>query len=248
MPRDVMDRPKPFLTAEWRHLAMLNFEIAREVLEPFAPPGAIVDTYEDKAYASVVGFLFQNTRIKGVPIPFHRNFEEVNLRFYVRRFLGGEWRRGVVFIKEIVSSIAVATAARVAYNENYVVMEMGHRIEKVHASEKLSVAYRWRLRDKWNHLQAIAEGDAPSPTPGSIEEFLTDHHWGYTRQRDGTCLQYQVEHPLWPLRRAAEYAFDCDVAAIYGEQFVTALSAPPVSAFVIEGSAVTVYQGRGCSV
>jgi hypothetical protein len=243
-----MDRPKPFLTAEWRHLAMLNFEIAREVLEPFAPPGTVIDTYKGKAYVSVVGFLFQDTRIKGVPIPFHRNFEEVNLRFYVRRFSGDEWRRGVVFIKEIVSSVAVATTARVAYNENYVVMEMGHRIEKVHAAEKLSVAYRWRLREKWNHLQAIAEGEASSPVPGSIEEFLTDHHWGYTRQRDESCIEYHVEHPLWPVRRAAEYVFDCDVAAIYGEQFVTALSAPPTSAFVIEGSAVTVYHGRACAL
>lgn len=242
-----MDRPKAFLTAEWRHLAMLNFEVPREMLEPLAPAGTVVDTYKGKTYVSVVGFLFQNTRIKGVPIPFHRNFEEVNLRFYVRRFAGDDWRRGVVFIKEIVSSVAVATTARVAYNENYVVMEMGHRVEKLHASEKLSVAYRWRLRDKWNHLQAIADGDAHQPVPGSVEEFLTDHHWGYARQRDGTCLEYHVEHPVWALRRASEYVFDCDVPAVYGEEFVAVLSAPPASAFVIDGSPVTVYPGRTCA-
>ncbi|HMJ66854.1 MAG TPA: DUF2071 domain-containing protein, partial [Candidatus Binatia bacterium] len=120
-----MDRPKPFLTAQWRNLAILNFEIAREILEPFVPPGTVLDTYKGKAYVSVVGFLFQDTRLKGVPIPFHRNFEEVNLRFYIRHFSGEDWRRGVVFIKEIVSSVAIAATARIVYNENYVVMEMG---------------------------------------------------------------------------------------------------------------------------
>jgi uncharacterized protein len=243
-----MDGPKPFLTAEWRHLAMLNFEIAPEALEPWAPPGTVVDTYKGKAYLSVLGLVFLNTRLKGVPIPFHRNFEEVNLRFYVRHLAGDEWRRGVVFIKEIVSSVAVATTARVAYNENYVVMEMGHRIEKVHGSDRLTVSYRWRLREKWNHLQAIAEGQGHTPAPGSFEEFITDHHWGYTRQRDGSCLEYAVEHPVWPVWRATEYVFDCDVAAIYGEPFAAALSVAPGSAFVMEGSAVSVYPGRACEV
>jgi uncharacterized protein YqjF (DUF2071 family) len=243
-----MDRPKPFLTAEWRHVAMLNFEIAREVLEPLVPPGTMLDTYKGKAYVSMVGFLFQNTRVKGLPIPFHRNFEEVNLRFYVRRFSGEAWRRGVVFIKEIVSSVAIATTARVVYNENYVVMEMGHRVEKLHDTGRLSASYRWRVRDKWNHLQAIGESQACQPAAGSLEEFITDHHWGYTRQRDGSCLEYPVEHPLWPVRRATEYAFDCDIASIYGEEFVPALSAAPSSAFVMEGSAVTVYHGRTCAV
>jgi len=97
-----VDHAKPFLTAQWRHLALLNFEIPREILEPLVPPGTVVDTYKGKAYVSVVGLLFEDTRVKGVPIPFHRNFEEVNLRFYVRHFTGEEWHRGVVFVKEIV--------------------------------------------------------------------------------------------------------------------------------------------------
>jgi uncharacterized protein YqjF (DUF2071 family) len=241
-----VDHPKPFLTAQWRHLALLNFEIPREVVEPLAPPGTIVDTYKGKAYVSVVGLLFEDTRVKGVPIPFHRNFEEVNLRFYVRHFNGEEWRRGVVFVKEIVSSVAIATTARLAYNENYVVMEMGHRIEKLASDGRLSALYRWRFHDKWNHLQVIGDGEPYLPAPGSLEEFLTDHHWGYTQQRDGSCLEYRVEHPLWPVRRARDYAFDCDIAAIYGEAFVAALSSPPASAFLIDGSPVAVH-GRDCS-
>ena len=237
-----MDERKPFLTADWRHIAALSFEIAREVLEPLAPPGTVLDTYKGKAYVSVVGLRFENTRVKGIPIPFHREFEEVNLRFYVRHFNGEEWRRGVVFLKEIVGSAAVATMARLAYNENYVVMEMGHRIEKLARDGRPSVAYRWRSGEKkWNQLQVIGDGEPYLPAPGSLEEFITDHHWGYTRQRDGGCVEYHVEHPIWALRKASEYAFDCEAAVIYGEEFAAALSSPPASAFLMEGSAVTVY-------
>ena len=239
---------QPFLTAEWRHLAMLNFEAPRELLEPFVPPGTVLDTYKGKAYISVVGFLFQNTRVKGIPIPFHISFEEVNLRFYVRHFAGEDWGRGVVFIKEIVSSAAIATAARLAYNENYVVMEMGHRVEKLQQTGYPSALYRWRLREKWNHLQAIGEGEPYLPAVGSLEEFITDHHWGYTRQRHGNCIEYHVEHPLWAVRKVNEYVFDCDVAAIYGEQFVAPLNAVPSSAFLVDGSAVTVSTARACDV
>ena len=38
---------------------------------------------------SVVGFMFADTRIRGIAIPFHRTFEEVNLRFYVKRSVDG---------------------------------------------------------------------------------------------------------------------------------------------------------------
>jgi uncharacterized protein YqjF (DUF2071 family) len=243
-----VDHAKPFLTAQWRHLALLNFEIPTEALEPLAPPGTMVDTYKGKAYVSVVGMLFEDTRVKGVPIPFHRNFEEVNLRFYVRRFTGEEWRRGVVFVKEIVASVAIATTARLAYNENYVVMEMGHRIEKLASDGRPSALYRWRFHEKWSHLQVIGDGEPYLPAAGSLEEFVTDHHWGYTRQRDGRCIEYRVEHAVWPVRKARDYAFDCDVAGIYGEAFMPALSGRPASAFLIEGSPVTVYAGCVCDV
>lgn len=142
--------------------------------------------------------------------------------------------------------MAVATTARLAYNENYVVMEMGHRIEKLASDGRPSASYRWRLRDQWNHLRVIGEGEPYLPAPGSFEEFITDHHWGYTRQKDGSCVEYHVEHPLWAVRKAHDYAFECDVAANYGAEWVAALSAPPASAFLIEGSAVTVYSGHPC--
>ena len=93
---------RTFLTAEWRDLALLNFEIEPDVLLPHVPGGTEIDLWDGRCFVSVVGFRFFRTRLMGLPIPFHSNFLEVNLRFYVRREVQGELRRGVVFIKEIV--------------------------------------------------------------------------------------------------------------------------------------------------
>jgi uncharacterized protein YqjF (DUF2071 family) len=44
----------------------------------------------------MVGFVFKDTRVLGIKWPFHVNFEEVNLRFYVRHFDGKEWKGGCI--------------------------------------------------------------------------------------------------------------------------------------------------------
>jgi len=119
-----------FLRADWRYLAMLNYEIDPRVLEPLVPTGTELDSFGGKTYASMVGFLFLNTRVLGVPVPFHRNLEEVNLRFYVRRHVDGEYRRGVVFVRELVPRRAIAWIANVVYGENYAAVSMAHSIRR----------------------------------------------------------------------------------------------------------------------
>jgi uncharacterized protein len=136
----------PFLRAEWRHVAILNYGVDRAALAGLVPRGTELDEWKGRTYLSVVGFLFRNTRVLGLPIPFHRNFEEVNLRFYVRRRTADGWRRAVVFVKEIVPRAAVAVVARALYNENYVALPMGHEIGRAaHPPERIeSVSYSWR--------------------------------------------------------------------------------------------------------
>jgi hypothetical protein len=234
-----------FLTAEWRRLAMLNYEIDPAVLRPFVPRGAELDTWNNRHFASVVGFLFLKTRVLGLPIPFHRDFEEINLRFYVRRRVEGGWRRGVVFIKEIVPRWAIATVARVVYNENYDARRMRHRIDLNDGTiaPNGSVEYSWRDCGSWHHLCAKTAGEAQPLVEGSEEEFITEHYWGYAAQRDGGCVEYRVEHPRWHVWRTSEADFECDVKRVYGRQFVECLSAKPASAFVADGSAVIMRNG-----
>ncbi len=237
-----------FLTAEWRYLTMINYKVDPGVLLPFIPRGAELDAWNNCAFVSVVGFLFLNTRVLGLPIPFHRNFEEINLRFYVRHKAGGGpegWRRGVVFVKEIVPRWAIATVARVVYNENYVARRMSHRIDLNGGTiaRNGSVEYSWREGEKLNRIRARTVGEAQPLAAGSEEEFITEHYWGYAAQRDGGCVEYQVEHPPWRVWQTSEAEFDCDVKRVYGDQFVECLSARPASAFVAEGSPVIVRKG-----
>jgi len=234
-----------FLTAEWRHLAMLNFEIEPTVLAPFVPAGTELDEWQGKTFISVVGFMFLNTRVFGVPIPFHRNFEEVNLRFYVRRNAVDGWRRGVVFVKEIVPRSAIALTARVVYGENYIASPMSHRIEyeNGNAGPTRSVSYDWSFRGRENRIDLTVLGDATEAPEGSDAEFITEHYWGYARRRGGHTMEYRVEHPRWQIARATAARLDCDVNGLYGSQFVEALQGHPASAFLADGSEVTVFRG-----
>jgi uncharacterized protein YqjF (DUF2071 family) len=229
--------PGRFLTAEWRHLVMLNYEVDAALLAPLVPSGTELDTWEGVTYASMVGFHFLDTRVLGIPIPFHRDFEEVNLRFYVRRRGPEGWRRGVVFVKEIVPRRAIATVARVLYNEKYVALPMRHRFDGN------TVEFGWKHGGRWCSLRATVEG-APGPlAPGSEAEFITEHYWGYSAQRDGGTVEYRVEHPAWRVWRASAAALEVDAEALYGAAFARALAGPPRSAFVAEGSPVVVRRG-----
>lgn len=246
---------REFLSARWHLLAMLNWEIDPRVLEPLVPRGTELDFHAGKTYVSVVGFLFRETRLLGIPIPWHRHFEEVNLRFYLRRVAGGEVRRGVAFIKEIVPKWAIALTARVCYNEPYIALPMRHAVSGPAAGilgvqdsgfrvqdGAGKVEYGWRLNSRWNSLE-VAYAGSPAPLlPGSHEEFIAEHYWGYCRQRDGGTVEYQVEHPPWHVWPVASTKLDCDAAALYGPQFAELLAQPPATAFLADGSAVAVMK------
>jgi uncharacterized protein YqjF (DUF2071 family) len=236
-------RRRAFLTAEWRHLVMLNHEVAPALLEPYLPAGTELDTWNGRHYVSLVGFHFRDTRVLGLSLPFHVNFEEVNLRFYVRRVVGDEVRRGVTFIREIVPRLAIAAVARLAYNEPYLALPMRHLIgaadPRTGAPDR--VEYSWRQRSGWSRLGIEPAGEGELPRPGSETEFITEHYWGYTTQRDGSTVEYRVDHPSWRSWRAGRTHVEGNLLELYGPAFAPVLSAPPTSAFLSEGSPVVVY-------
>ena len=242
---------RPFLTAAWRHLAMLNYEVPPALLRPLVPVGTELDTLDGVTLASMVGFRFLDTRVLGIPIPGHRDFDEVNLRFYVRRRgEDGDWRRAVVFVRELVPRRAIATVARWLYNEPYTAVPMRHEIEMGGAADGDSgrAAYSWRLGGRWHQLEVRTDGLPTTPDPASEAAFISEHYWGYTVQRDGSCKEYRVTHPPWRVWHAVEAQFDCDVRSVYGAGFAECLSMRPRSAFLAEGSTVAVYPGRRLTV
>lgn len=221
---------------------MLNYEIDPDLLQPHVPAGCTLDTWRGRCFVSVVGFLFLRTRVLGLPIPLHRDFEEVNLRFYVRREEAGELRRGVVFIKEIVPKRAIAFVARVLYGENYVAMPMRHELDQGPGSGR--VAYGWRRAGHWEGLSVRIDGEPYLPADESEETFITEHYWGYSSLRGGGTVEYRVEHPRWRVWRSEAASLELDAAALYGPAFAEALAGEPSTAFVADGSPVVVRRGR----
>jgi len=234
-----------FLTAYWKYLAMLNYEVDPKILLSRLPTGTELDTFEGKTFVSMVGFLFHDTKVLRIPIPFHQDFEEINLRFYVRhKAKDGEWRRGVVFVKEIVPKFAIALVARAIYEEHYISIPTRHTLEFDENENPKFVAYEWEYEDKWHSLSVKPTGQAYSLKPGSEEEFIAEHYWGYTRHSDNSTTEYKVEHPTWKVWSVKESTFDCDIAGLYGAEFSEFLKVKPSSAFLAEGSNVTVYMGN----
>ncbi|HUR93896.1 MAG TPA: DUF2071 domain-containing protein [Gemmatimonadales bacterium] len=238
---------RPFLTATWRHLAMLNYEVPSEVLRPLVPAGTELDAWHGSTLASIVGFRFLGTRVLGIPVPGHRDFDEINLRFYVRRRAeDGLWRRGVVFVRELVPRRAIAAMARWVYNEPYAAVPMRHHIDMDKAGEGRAgrAAYAWRWAEQWHQLEVRTAGLPVVPDATSEAAFITEHYWGYTVQRRGGCKEYRVAHPPWRVWATAGARFECDVKSMYGAGFAECLSGQPRSAYLAEGSAVIVYPGR----
>jgi uncharacterized protein YqjF (DUF2071 family) len=233
---------KPFLIAEWRHLVLLNYEVEPALLAPYVPSGVELDHWQGRTYVSLVGFLFLNTRVRGVPIPFHRDFEEVNLRFYVRRPVRGtvqaEDRRGVVFIREIVPRRAIATVAKAIYGENYVRLPMRHQIE----SER--VEYAWRRGGRWNRIVAEKFSSPQALVPGSHEEFIAEHYWGYAHRTRGATDEYRVEHPPWRVQISSAARFEGSVTGLYPREFAFLKERSPDTAFVADGSIVAVFRAQ----
>ena len=218
---------------------MLNYVVDPKILIPHLPPATELDLWQGKALVSMVGFMFNNTKVLGIRWPFHINFEEVNLRFYVRHFNGKEWKRGAVFISEIVPKIVISLMANTLYNEHYHVMPMRHSVTETDQFHT-GYLYEWKRKNRWNKLGATIKNDCTPIQPDSTEEFIFEHYWGYNKLTDAKTLEYAVEHVSWNVHEVKDFVFDADVAHFYGEQFVPYLSAKPYSAFFADGSAVVV--------
>jgi uncharacterized protein len=225
---------------------MLNYEVDPSLLKKHVPRHTELDSFQGKTYVSLVGFRFSHTKLFGfLPVPFHTDFDEVNLRFYVRRKEGAEDRRGVVFIAEIVPKWAIAQMARLVYGENYVHLPMKHYVETDGPSK--TADYQWRLNGAWCTLHAQTSGAPAKPKDGSLEQFITEHYWGYSAQRNGDCFEYHVSHPAWRVWASTMAGFEGEANVLYGSELARILQRRPDSAFIADGSPVVVFAGRKIS-
>lgn len=234
--------PRHFLTAEWRKLAMANYVVAPDLLLPFLPKHTELDLWEGRCYVSLVGFMFQHTKLLGVPIPFHTDFEEVNLRFYVRYKEGETWKRGVVFVKEIVPKPALSFVANTLYGEHYETLPMQHSWQQEDGLQQIS--YQWKKSGKWQSIVLRTSLDSKPLEQGSEAEFITEHYWGYTRLGPDKTSEYQVGHPAWEVYEVQDWKIDVDFGLVYGAHFALLNQLSPVSVFLAEGSEIFVDKGK----
>ncbi len=227
-----------FLKANWENIIMVNYEIDPEILLPFLPKGVELDLFNGKAYVSLVGFMFKNTKIFRVPIPYLGNFEEINLRFYVQRKEGTIIKRGVVFINETIPYRIVAWMANKLYKEHYTVVPTKHFIQQI--NDKQQVKFDWLLNKKWNHILVETEVASKEMLHNSLEEFIYEHYYGYTKVNEISTEEYRLQHPSWKVCKMLNYNINCDFAAMYGPEFSILNETKPTAVFLAKGSSVKV--------
>ena len=154
----------------------------------------------------MVGFMFLDTRVLGIKWPWHVNFEEVNLRFYVKHFDGKKWKRGAVFISEIVPKILITLIANSLYKEHYRALPMRHAVIPGDDGDT-KFLYEWKLNGRWNKLGATVNNSKQPILGGSPEEFIFEHYWGYNSISSTTTTEYEVEHVAWQCKRGKGFYF-----------------------------------------
>jgi uncharacterized protein YqjF (DUF2071 family) len=235
-----MAKKSKFLTAEWRKLIMANYVVDPSILEKLLPYKTVLDSFNGKCYVSLVGFMFQNTRILNLSVPFHTDFPEINLRFYVKFREDNEWKRGVVFVKEIVPKPAISFVANLIYKEKYISLPVRHSEE--FNENSLKISYEWKFRNHWQKLSVNTLQHSVPLVTGSEEEFITEHFWGYSNINKYTSAEYEVAHPRWEIYPVKDFEIACNFKDLYGAEFSTLDAMKPQSVFLAEGSKITVYK------
>ena len=226
---------KSFLTAKWQQLILVNYSIDSEILQPYIPKGTQLDFYNNICYVSLVGFLFKDTKVLGIKLPYHINFEEVNLRFYVKY----NNKRGVVFIKEIVPKPLITLIANALYKEHYQTCKMFHELTE--SDQHKTVKYDWKINNQWQSITVKSKCKTQAILPNTEADFITEHYFGYTKHKHIT-FEYEVTHPTWRQYPVLDYHIDVDFGKTYGDMFAFLNQKKPTSVLLAEGSEISVLK------
>lgn len=231
-----------FLKAKWENIIMANYAVAPEILSSYLPAGAHLDLYDNKTYVSLVGFMFNKTKLFNIPIPWLGTFEEINLRFYVVRKEGNLIKRGVVFVNETIPYKAVAWTANKLYKEHYTAIPTRHSWK---ITDKIKdITYEWKIGSEWNSIAVQALTKSDPMADGSFEAFIFEHYYGYTKINERATEEYKINHPAWKTNKVLKAKINCDFNKMYGTAFDHLSNTEPDSVFIAEGSAIEVVWRR----
>lgn len=218
----------------------MNYIISPEILENYLPAYTIIDYFKGNCFTSLVGFPFRNVEIAGMKIPFYTDFEEINLRFYVKRFDGTTWRKGTVFISEIANKSALKFLANSFLHEKYQTLETRQEIKE--NSELIETKYSWRTWMNWQFLNLISEKPSESVAEGTEAHFIMDRSSGYQKYDTATTNEYGISHPKWNIYPIRSFDINVDFEESFDSNFPVLNETLPHSVILARGSSVAVKQ------
>lgn len=228
---------KPFLTANWIHLINITYAVPPALLLPYLPAGTSLDIIDGYAFVSLVPFDFTDCRLGRIKIPFHTDFPEINLRFYVNY----EGRRGVVFIKEFVSKFFIGTIANLFYYEHYKIAALTSATSN--AGDTITVRHVLKNKRK-NSVKVTAGKKTFIPLKNTPEHFFEERYLGFCTDRQKQTLLFRVEHTPWELYPVKEYSIDFDFVSLLGKKWRFMNTQRPYLVMLIKGSAVKMFPHR----
>ena len=232
---------KNIMQTRWEDLVMVNYEVDQDWVQQFVPSGCELALFGGRAFVSVVLFRFHKTKFLGIPMPFFRDFPEINLRIYVNRTENGVTKRGVVFIKELIPHKLPAFVANKLFKENFFVTPM-----KAEYGEK-RISYEWGAG---NVVKGEKVGELLDWQKGTEEEFIGNNFWAFKdlglgagrkgkEDRRRTC-EFKITHKPWKMQRLANLELNIDFQTLYGKGWAAHINPAPTSTFYVDGSGVGV--------
>ncbi|MDC0257422.1 DUF2071 domain-containing protein [Crocinitomicaceae bacterium] len=217
-----------------------NYVVDPEFIKKYIPKGTELELFEGKCYVSLVAFLYSNTKLMKVPVPFHRKFEEINLRLYVKRKIGeNEWRSEVAFPKLFFPKRAVSIVANTIYKEKYETRRMNHSWSE--DSEYLHTRYGIKKGD-WHNINVVTNKQAEPIAPNTPEHLFSKHYWGTAQINNEKCTVYEVDRSEWNIYKTVDSDISFDFASVFGSDFHALTNLEPESVQLFDGSPVTVYK------
>ncbi len=198
---------RPFLTARWSQLCLVNFEVNPTWLESFVPAGLQLEVVDESAFVSLAALHFREVRVLGVSWPGYRSFPQLTLRFQVR----SQERRGVTTVRDFAPSKLPCWVARQLYGQPYKAAELSSR----RRSDEIAWTLLWGGEE--NRLEFTLAKTVQAPT--SEDSFFLEHKWGYSVLPDGRLQESKVLHPPWTTRRVLDWNLHFDFGKVYGPEW-----------------------------
>lgn len=226
------------ISSEFRKVALLNYIVPPEVVEKYLPKYTKPDFYNGNCFISLVGFQVKKLKVSDVKVPLIKDFDEIDLQIYVKRFDGARWVKGVVIISRIFDQPGAATLTNTLFKTNYTSMPTTSEVNET--EEGLEVKYSWQLNGKEQSFSVKSNNLAAPYDKDTEAAFILDRSLGFIKAGEEETFQYTINHASWHLYTVEEYAVDVDFSRQFDPVLNILNTMVPQSVILTEGSTVEI--------